>query len=325
MKLAILDDYQRVALELADWSSISNRCAIDVFDRPLEVPDEAATVLQPYDILCTLRERMPMPRSLIERLPRLRYLVVTGKRYDTIDVAAAAERGIVVSSTGIRARGGGGVVELVWGLILATVRHIAYEDRMMRQGRWQNTIGTTLKGRTLGIVGLGGIGRSVASIGLAFGMRVVAWGRNLTDEAAASSGVTRVELDELLSTSDVVSLHVVLSDSTRGLIGARELGLMKPAAVLINTSRGPIVNESALLGALQEKRIAGAGLDVYDIEPLPTDHPLRRLDNAVLTPHLGYYTRELLGMYYQDAAAAITAYLDGYPINLVHAQGPQTA
>jgi phosphoglycerate dehydrogenase-like enzyme len=324
MKLAILDDYQRVALELADWSPVISRCSIDVLDHPLAVPDEAAAALQPYEILCTLRERMPIPRSLIERLPQLKYIQVTGKRYDTIDVAAAAERGILVSNTEIRAGGGGGVAELAWGLILATARHIAFEDRMMRQGRWQNSVGTTLKGKTLGIVGFGGIGRAVARIGLAFGMQVSAWSRSLTAEAAAAAGVTCVSLEELLSSSDVVSLHVVLGDSTRGLIGKREIALMKSTVVLVNTSRGPIVDESALLTALREKRIAGAGLDVFDVEPLPAHHPLRALDNAVLTPHLGYYTRELLSMYYQDAVEGIAAYLDGHPIRLVHPQSPRT-
>ena len=188
MRVAVLDDYNRVALTLADWSAVLATCSVDVFDRPLAVPDEAAAALQDFDILCTLRERMPIPRSLIERLPRLKYIVVTGKRYDTIDVAAAAERGIPVSNTAIRQAGGGGVAELVWGLILATARHIPFEDRMMRQGRWQSRIGTTLKGKTLGLIGLGGIGKSVAGVGRAFGMNVVAWSRNLTAEAAEASG-----------------------------------------------------------------------------------------------------------------------------------------
>lgn len=262
---------------------------------------------------------MAIPRSLIERLPRLKLIAVTGKRYDTVDVAAATERGVAVTNTQIRQQGGGGgVAELVWGMILAAARHIAYEDRMMRRGGWQHTIGTTLRGKTLGILGLGGIGKSVAGIGQAFGMDVIAWSQNLMHESASTAGVRRVEKDELFRLSDVLTIHVVLSERTRHLVTARELGMMKTTALLINTARGPIIDEAALIAALQQRRIGGAGLDVYDVEPLPHDHPFRRLDNVVLTPHLGYYTREQVGMFYQDAVEVILAFLDGKPIRVVN-------
>jgi len=318
VKVAILDDYHNVALGLADWSRLRPACAIEVFDQPLAVPEEAARVLEPYDVICTLRERMPVTAELIARLPRLKHIVVTGKRYDTIDAAAAAQRGILVSTCPPgRLAGAGGVVELVWGLILGAARNIALEDRMMRQGGWQNTLGTTLGGKTLGIVGLGNLGSRVARIGQAFGMSVIAWSDRLTAERAAGHGVTRVEKDELFARSDVVSLHMVLSERTRGLVGARELALMKPTAILVNTARGALIDEDALVAVLRAKRIACAALDVYATEPLPLDHPLRQLDGTLLTPHLGYYTETTLRDYYRGAVKNIAAWLGGNPIRLV--------
>ena len=260
---------------------------------------------------------MVIPRNLIESLPNLKFIVVTGKRYDAIDVAAAAERGVPVSNTNVR--GGGGVAELVWGLILSCARHIPLEARRMREGGWQNSIGITLRGKTLGVLGLGSVGRQVAAIGQAFGMDVVAWSQNLTGDAAQRAGARLVSKDELFRMSDVLTVHVVLSDRTRGLVGQAELAQMKSTAILVNTARGPIVDEAALIDALFHRRIAMAGLDVFDAEPLPDAHPLRKFDNVVLTPHLGYYTREMVGAYYEDAITTIEAWLDGSPINVINA------
>ncbi|WP_159586697.1 D-2-hydroxyacid dehydrogenase family protein [Chelativorans xinjiangense] len=318
MRIAILDDYLEISQQVADWSAVTSKAEIVVFNRPLAVPEEAAEALKDFDIICTLRERMPIPRRLIERLPRLKYILVTGKRYDTIDVEAAAEHGILVSNTKVDGRGGGSVTELVWGLILGLARNIPLEDRLMRQGGWQHFAGTTIRNKTLGIIGLGGLGRQVASGGRFFGMDVVAWSQNLTPERAAEAGARYVSKDELFKTSDFVTVHVAWSERTTGLVGARELGLMKPSAYLINTARGAIVDEAALIDVLKRRMIAGAALDVYQTEPLPADHPLRGLDNVILTPHLGYFTREMLAIYYGDAVAAIAAFMDGTPIGVVN-------
>jgi phosphoglycerate dehydrogenase-like enzyme len=317
MKIAILDDYLRLSQQVADWSVLRGRVEVTVFDRPLGPLEKAAEALADFEILCTLRERMPFPRELIERLPRLRYLCVTGKRSDTIDVAAADERGVLVSNTPVTGAGSGAVVELTWGLILALVRHIPAEDRMMRSGGWQHFAGTTLKGKRLGVVGLGGLGAGVARIGAAFAMEVRAWSPNLTPARAEAAGARLVSKAELFAESDVVTLHLALAPSTRGVVGAAEIGAMKPSAVLVNTARAGLLDEEALLAALQSGRIAGAGLDVYAVEPLPEDHPIRSLPNVVITPHLGYFTREMLASYYRDAIENITAFLDGRPIRLV--------
>nr|WP_281068678.1 D-2-hydroxyacid dehydrogenase family protein [Ramlibacter agri] len=304
---------------LADWSAVARRCEIVVFDRPLASEDEAVAALADVDIVCTLRERMPFPRSLIARLPKLKYIAVTGMRYDTVDTAAAAERGIPVSNSEV-SRGGGGVSELAWGLVLAAARHIAHEDAVMRRGGWQTRVGFTLRGKTLGILGLGRIGSRMAAYAQAFEMKVLAWSPHLTPERASASGAGCAGLDELLRGSDVVTVHLPLAEGTRGLIGARELALMKPEALLVNTSRAAIVDQQALLDALRERRIGGAGLDVYEAEPLPADHPLRGLDNTVLTPHIGYFTRDMLRVYYEDAVEAILAFLDGAPVRVVNAE-----
>ena len=259
---------------------------------------------------------MEITGSLIEALPNLKYIVVTGRRYDEIDVKTAAAHGIPVSRTDVR--GGGGVAELVWGLILACVRNIAFEDRMMRQGAWQNTIGMTLRGRNLGLLGFGNLGQQVAHIGRAFGMTILAWSPNLTKERASMGGAQFVSREDLFCQSDVLSLHLVLSECTRGLVGERDFGLMKREAYFINTARAGLVREDALIEALNNKTIAGAGLDVFDQEPLARDHPLRSLDNVVLTPHLGYYTREMIATYYEDAITTIEAYLNGRMINVVN-------
>lgn len=326
LNIAVLDDYIGISQQVADWGAIKSRANLVVFDRPLSVPDEAARALADFDVICTLRERMPIPAALIERLPRLKYIVVTGKRYDTVDVAAAAARGILVSNTPVTGTtGAGGVAELVWGLILSSTRHIASEDRMMRQGGWQHQAGTTVGGKTLGILGLGGLGRQVAAIGKAFGMTVQAWSQNMTDEQAEACGAKRVSKEALFATSDIITVHLVLSERTRGIVGAPELKAMKKTAYLINTARGAIVDEAALIDVLKAGSIAGAGLDVYEKEPLPVDHPFRSLPNVVITPHLGYFTREMLGTYYGDAVRLIEAFLDGKPERVVNLPAAEPA
>jgi phosphoglycerate dehydrogenase-like enzyme len=313
IRIAILDDYQRVALTMADWSGLPPECEPVVFDRNLATEDEAARALADFDVVCLLRERMPMPRTLIERLPALKLIVVTGAHNRTLDLAAAKERGITVSHTG----GGDSqyaTPELAWGLILSLMRHIPQEHQRMREGGWQETVGTALHGLTLSILGLGRLGSRMASIGRAFGMEVLAWSQNLTAERAEAAGATLVAKDELFARADVLTIHLVLGERSRGLVGAAELGRMKPGAVLVNTSRGPIVDEAALIAALERADIRGAGLDVYDREPLPADHPLRRLGNVVLTPHLGYVTEGTYRMFYADTVEAIAAWRAGTPV-----------
>ncbi|MCV9947437.1 D-2-hydroxyacid dehydrogenase family protein [Rhizobium sp. BT-175] len=318
MNIAILDDYLGVSQQLADWEGLKCRANVVVFHRPLALLDEAARELADFDVLCTLRERMPIPGELIRSLPRLKYIVVTGKRYDTVDVRAAAERGVPVSNTPVSGAGAGGVAELVWGLIFAATRHIASEDRGMRGGGWQTQAGTTVGGKVLGILGLGGLGKRVAEIGRAFGMEVQAWSQNMTKEQAEEAGARFVSKEELFATSDIVTVHLALSDRTRGIVGATELRAMKSSAYLINTARGAIVDEAALIAALRSNAIAGAGLDVYEQEPLPSDHPFRSLPNVVITPHLGYFTKDMLGSYYGDAVRLIECFLVGRPERVVN-------
>jgi phosphoglycerate dehydrogenase-like enzyme len=316
-RIAILDDYQHVALQSADWSAVARQCRIDVLDRQLAVPDEAAEVLAPYDVLCHLRERMPMPASLIGKLPHLRFMTVTGKAHRTLDLAAAKAHGIAVSHASAGEVPSHAAPELTWGLVLAVARHITVEDRQIRSGVWQTTIGMELHGKTLGLLGLGALGQRVAGYGKAFGMDVVAWSPNLTAEAAAAVGVRRVEKDELFRQADVLSIHLVLGPRSRNLVGAGELALMKPTAVLINTARGPIVDEAALIEALGTGRIAGAGLDVFDSEPLDPSHPLCALPNVVLTPHIGYVTRDTFRRFYEGTVRSVQAWLAGRPENLL--------
>jgi D-3-phosphoglycerate dehydrogenase len=303
----------------ADWSTLAATCDITVFDKAIP-PDEAANTLAPFDIICTLRERMPIPRELIEQLPNLKMIAVTGLYNRTLDVAAATARGIVVSYTELRGSYRKATCELTWGLILSVARHIPYEANNMRQGGWQSTAGFTLAGRTLGLLGLGRQGRHMVPVARAFGMEVIAWSQNLTTEGASQYGVRRVGKDELFRMSDVLSVHLVLGERTRGLVGASELALMKPAAILVNAARGPIVDEGALIDALRERRIAGAGLDVYAREPLPDDSPLRTLPNVVLTPHLGHNVQEFYEVAYADTVENITAFLSGKPIRLLTAE-----
>jgi phosphoglycerate dehydrogenase-like enzyme len=320
-RVAILDDYAGVALDLADWSAVRDRAGISVFDRHLSEA-EAVDVLRPFDVLCTLRERMAFPRTLIERLPNLKLITIVGRSLPNLDMAAATEHGVLVAHSDFANPRFSAVrdatPELAWGLMIATVRNLAEEHRRMRDGGWQSTTGMTLSGKTLGVLGLGRTGKRMAQYANVFGMEVIAWSQNLTEEAATAGGARRVEKAELFAESDVVSIHVVLSERTRGLVGAAELALMQPHAYLINTSRGPIVDEAALIAALRAGRIAGAGLDVFDVEPLPPNHPLRQLPNVTLSPHLGYVTREMLGAFYADTVEAVAAWLDGAPIRIAN-------
>ena len=308
MRVAILDDYQGVALTLADWSRLPEGTRVEAFSDHLDDESAVARRLAGFDVAVIMRERTPFPRHLIENLPDLRLLVTTGMRNAAIDLAAAKERGIVVSGTRSL---GSPTAELTWGLILGLVRGIAREDRAIREGGWQVGLGPGLEGKVLGVIGLGNLGSRVATIGRAFGMEVIAWSQNLTAERAAEVGARRVSKEELLSQSDVVTIHLVFGDRTRGLIGGRELALMKPSAYLVNTSRGPIVDEAALVEALGKKSIAGAALDVYDREPLPAEHPLRRLANTLLTPHIGYVTADNYRIFYGQALEDIEAFLKG--------------
>jgi phosphoglycerate dehydrogenase-like enzyme len=314
IRVAILDDYQRAALDLADWQSLHPAAQIEAIDT--HIPDEAelARRLHVFEVAVAMRERTPFPASLFARLPNLRLLVTSGMRNAAIDLAAAARHGVTVCGTDMLPYP---TAELTWGLILGLVRHIPREDAAMRAGAWQTTLGIGLKGKTLGILGLGRLGAQVAAVGTAFGMEVVAWSQNLTAERAAAAGARLVDKAELFATADVVSIHLVLSPRTTGLVAAADLARMKQTAFLVNTSRGPIVDEAALLQTLQEKRIAGAAIDVYGTEPLPKDHPFRRLDNAVVTPHLGYVTVENYRLAYGQAVEDIAAFIAGAPIRVI--------
>lgn len=307
VRIAILDDYQNVSLEMADWSPLAGRAAITVFNDHLSDLDAIVERLLPFDVVCVMRERTPLPRAVIERLPRLKLIASTGSRNAAIDMNAAAERGIVVAPAGYDARS---TIELTWALILASVRRIAAENASLRAGGWQRAVGDTLQGKTLGVLGLGNIGSEVARIGLAFGMEVIAWSQNLTPERAHASLARLVSREELFRNADILTIHLVLSERTRGLVGAAELQAMKPSARLINTSRGPIVDEPALIEALRERRIAGAALDVFDVEPLPADHPFRSLENVLATPHIGFVARDLYRTFYGDTVRNITRWLD---------------
>lgn len=317
VRIAILDDYQGVSLSSADWSPL-HACEISVFRSHFCSVQEATEALTPFDVVCLMRERMAVPRELIENLPNLKFIAATGPHNRTIDYGAARERGIVVSHTPSPRLASQETVELTWGLILGLARNITREDQNMRAGGWQGFAGTTIQDKTLGLLGFGKLGARVASIGAAFGMRVIAWSPNLTKEAAESGGAIHVSKDELFAQSDFVSIHLVLGDRSRGAVSRRELALMKNTAYLVNTSRGPIVDEGSLILALKEKWIAGAALDVFDIEPLPVGHRLRTLDNVLLTPHLGYVTVESLNAFYSASVENISAFLSGVPIRVAN-------
>jgi phosphoglycerate dehydrogenase-like enzyme len=309
-RIAVLDDYQRVARRFADWSRLDGH-EVTFFHEPL---DEPGRVLAPFDVVCAMRERTPFPAELLERLPNLRLLVTTGQRNASIDLGAAARQGVTVCGTEGSWQA---TTELAFGLMLALARHIPQEYAAIRDGGWQTTVGVSLDGRTLGIVGLGRLGSAAARIGAAFGMRLIAWSENLTAERAAECGAELVSKDDLFAAADFVTIHLVLSRRTRGLIGARELGLMKPTAFLVNTSRGPIIDEAALLAALEGGTIAGAGLDVFDREPLPVDHPLRSAPNTALTPHLGYVTEDTYRLFFEQTVEDIEAFLAGQPVRVI--------
>ena len=320
MKLALLDDYQKVALRLADWDRLKKRgIDITVFHEPFGSVDDAVQKLAPFQILGLLRERTAFPRALIEKLPNLKFMVLTGARAASLDDKAATERGIPISTT----PGGGSnapTAELGWALLMSCARDLAKGERLMRSGGWHDGLQqmNVLEGKRLGIIGLGKLGSRIAGYARAFGMDVVAWSQNLTAEKAAAGGAKLVSKDELLATSDFVSIHLVLSDRTRGLIGAADLAKMKKTAILINTSRGPIVDEAALIAALRNGTISHAGLDVYDKEPLPAGHPLTKLENVTLVPHLGYVVEESYRFFYDGTIKDIEAWLDGKPINVLN-------
>ena len=314
-RCAILDDYQNVALQMADWSKLAREVEVKVFNEYLGEEANVIRALKGFNIVCLMRERTRFPRSVIEALPDLKLLITTGARNASIDMEATKARNIVVCGTPTV---GNPTTGIAIGLMLELTRRIGFENARMKAGApWQVTIGGDLEGHTLGIIGLGKLGQRVAGVAKAFGMKVMAWSSNLTPEKCREAGVDYATKDDLLRQSDFVTIHLQLGPRSRGTIGARELGLMKPTAYLINTARGPIVEEAALLSALREKRIAGAGLDVFDIEPLPVDHPLRKLDNVVLTPHLGYVSRQNYGVYFPGMVEDIRGWLDGKPVRVV--------
>ena len=315
IRIALMDDYQGVALQSADWSSLPEGTAVEAFHDHLEDEDAVAARLQGLDVVMALRERTPFPRSLLERLPDLKLLTSAGMGNAAIDVGAATELGILVCGT---AGSGRTTMELTWGLILGLVRSIPREDRATHAGGWQETVGLGLEGLTLGLLGLGNIGGQMAEVATAFRMRILAWSQNLTEERAAECGAELVDKDVLLTQSDILTIHLRLSDRTRGLIGGRDLALMKSTAYLVNTSRGPIVDETALVDVLRRRAIAGAGLDVFDQEPLPDGHPLLGLDNVLLTPHLGYVTKPTYEAFYGQTVENIRSLIDGSPQRVVN-------
>ncbi len=307
VNIAILDDYQNAALEMADWSPLGGRATITVFNDHVADPDRVVERLLPFDVVCVMRERTPLPRAIIDRLPRLKLIASTAFLNASIDVAAANERGIAVMHTGYDSSP---TIELTWALILGSARHIAAESASVRSGGWQRNVGDGLRAMTLGVVGLGNVGSEVARIGLAFGMNVIAWSQNLTQEKAKAVGARLVTKEELFQQADIVTIHLVLSRRTRGLVGAAELALMKPSARLVNTSRGPIIEEAALIDVLRAGGIAGAAIDVFDLEPLPLDHPYRSLANVLATPHIGYVSRQLYRTFHGDTVTNIVAWLN---------------
>jgi phosphoglycerate dehydrogenase-like enzyme len=306
VNIAILDDYQGVALACADWSQLDGRANIQIFRDHVSEPDAVVARLEPFEVVCVMRERTPLTREILGRLPRLRLIASTGAANASIDLEAARERGITIAHTGYTSHG---AIELTWALILAALRQIPAEAASIRAGGWQVAVGGDLNRRTLGILGLGRIGSASARIAGAFGMDVTAWSPNLTAEKAAAAGARYVGKDELFRTADIVTVHLVLGKRSRGIVGAAEFALMKPDAWFVNTSRGPLVDEDALIAALREKRIAGAALDVFATEPLPPEHPFRTLPNVLATGHVGFVTRETYEIFYRDTVKNIVAWL----------------
>ena len=317
MKVAVLDDYQSVAETMADWSQLPPGAEAAFFSDHLTSEDALVERLAGFDVVVGMRERTPFPRSLLARLPNLRLLVTTGRRNASFDIAAATELGVAVCGTD---GAGEGPTELTWGLIIAMLRQIPLEDRRSRQGRWGTTVGVGLKGKTIGLLGLGHIGSLMARVAHAFDLNVIAWSQNLTAARAQECGAALVDKDALFRDSDIVSIHVVLSERTRGLVGARELALMRPTAYVVNISRGPIVDEAALVDALQRRAIAGAALDTFDTEPLPENHPLLQLDNALICPHLGYVTDDSYRAMYAGVIEDIRAFASGEPVRVINGE-----
>jgi phosphoglycerate dehydrogenase-like enzyme len=313
VQVAVLDDYQGVALQSADWSPLNGKTNITVFRDHLSESTALIERLKPFNVLSVMRERTPLTRAIIEQLPNLKLIASTGSRNASIDLAAATERGITVCHTGYSSHG---AIEMTWALILAMLRNVPAEFASVQKGQWQIAVGGDLAGKTIGVVGLGGIGARIAKIAHAFGMNIVAWSQNLTRESAEKHGAHLVGKEELFRTADIVTIHLVLSARTKGIIGAAELGWMKPTAYFVNTSRGPLVDEAALLGALKSRSIAGAALDVYDVEPLPPLHPFRSLDRLLVTPHIGFVTDETYRIFYGDTVENIVAWLGGTPIRV---------
>ncbi len=314
MKIAVLDDYQGIAREMADWSALEAAHEITFFNQPYEGLEGFAERLSPFEIIGIMRERSPLGRDLIERLPNARLFATAGMRNAAIDLDACRDHGIAVCGTSGSAEA---TPELAWGLILGLARHIPIEDQRIREGRWITTMGTDLSGRTLGLLGLGRLGQRMAEIGRVFGMEVIAWSQNLTDEAAAKAGARRVDKDTLFREADFLSIHYKLGERSRGLVGAAELSLMKPTAYLVNTSRGPIIDTDALVDALTAGRLAGAGIDVYDEEPVPADNPLLKCPRTLLTPHLGYVTTGTYSLFYPQMVESIEAWLAGRPVRVL--------
>jgi len=318
VRAAILDDYQNVAMAFADWSPIAKDVEIKVFNKPFGSQDEAIKALQGFAVVVGMRERTPFPRKVVEALPDLKLLITTGARNNSFDIKACAERGVTVCGTGAA---GSPTTGIAFGLMLELTRRIGFENARLKAGApWQTTIGRDLEGLTLGVLGLGKLGQRSAAVGKAFGMTTIAWSQNLTEEKAKAAGADYVSKDDLFRNADFVTIHLVLSDRSRGLVGAKELGLMKKSAYLINTSRGPIVDEKALIAVLNSKSIAGAGLDVFDVEPLPLDHPFRKMDNVVITPHLGYVSEQNYRKYFPDIVEDIRAWLDGKPVRVIESK-----
>lgn len=315
MKIAILDDYQQIAMQSADWSSLPAGTEVKSFADTIADRDELVRRLQPYDVIVAMRERTRFPAQVIDALPNLRLIVSTGGRNPSIDAEACARRKIALCSAHGAASSNSSTAEVTWSLVLALVKRIPQADKAMHAGGWQESVITeSLAGKTLGLLGLGRLGKYVAKYGQAFGMNVIAWSPHLTDERAAEVSVRRVSKEVLFAESDVVSLHLVSNAATRGIVGAAEIAAMKPTAYIVNTSRGALIDEQVLIGALQTRRIAGAGLDVFWTEPLQKDHIVRRLDNVVLTPHLGYVVDENLKMFYQNAVKNIKNWIAGEPL-----------
>ncbi len=315
MKLAVLDDYQGTAKDLADWSKLPSGTEVEFFQNHIVEEDQLVERLKDFDMVMGMRERTPFTRSILSRLPKLRLLITTGRRNASFDVEAASELGITVCGTNGR---GEGPTELTWGLILAMVRHIPEEDQRSREGSWGTTIGVGVKGKTLGLIGLGHIGSLVARVGVAFDMRIIAWSQNMTAERANECGATLVDKKTLFKESDIVSVHLVLSDRSRGLVSASDLSMMKPSAYLVNISRGPIVDEEALIDVLERRAIAGAALDTFDVEPLPKDHPLFKTPNTLICPHLGYVIDESYQAFYTGVIENVRAFASGEPVRTIN-------